>query len=161
MKLLLIIAGIIIGLILLVYLSGYLLPVKHTASYSFNVNGSPDQVWQRITDIANYPAWRKDVKSVVITGESQWTEDNGNDKIPFKMTVNEPSNKLITEINSKNLPYGGHWVYELAPSENGTTVTLTENGEVYNPLFRVVSRFIMGHDTGIKQYAGYLQQSFK
>lgn len=39
--------------------------------------------------------------------------------------------------------------YRLVPDGAGTRVTITENGEVYNPLFRFVSRFLMGHTSTI------------
>ena len=31
-------------------------------------------------------------------------------------------------------------------------VRITEDGEIYNPIFRFVSRFVMGYETTMKQY---------
>ena len=31
------------------------------------------------------------------------------------------------------------------PTDAGTRLTITENGEVYNPIFRFVSRFFLGY----------------
>ena len=56
-------------------------------------------------------------------------------------------------IEDTNLPFGGSWTYELAPvGDSETTLRITEDGEVYNPIFRFVSRFVMGHDATIRQY---------
>ena len=52
---------------------------------------------------------------------------------------------LVTRIADRSLPFGGTWTYVLAPDGNGTRLTITEHGEVYNPIFRFVSRFIIGH----------------
>jgi hypothetical protein len=43
-------------------------------------------------------------------------------------------------IADPKLPFGGTWTYELEPVAGGTSVTLTEDGEVYNPLFRVMQK---------------------
>ena len=37
------------------------------------------------------------------------------------------------------------WTYELTPADSGTLLTITESGEVYNPIFRFISRFVIGH----------------
>jgi hypothetical protein len=44
---------------------------------------------------------------------------------------------------------------------SGTELTITENGEVYNPLFRFVSRFIMGHAATIEKYQRDVAAHFK
>ncbi len=46
----------------------------------------------------------------------------------------------------------GHLEEELAAAAGGTRVRVTEDGEVYNPLFRFVSRFIMGHTATMDRY---------
>jgi hypothetical protein len=58
----------------------------------------------------------------------------------------------VTHITDKALPFGGSWDYRLEPAGNDTRVTITENGEVYNPVFRFVSRFLMGHTATIDKY---------
>jgi len=39
-----------------------------------------------------------------------------------------------------------------ASTGNATTLRITENGEVYNVIFRFVSRFVMGHSATIDKY---------
>jgi hypothetical protein len=67
----------------------------------------------------------------------------------------------VTQIQSHDLPFGGGWEFRLKDNGGSTIVTITENGEVYNPLFRFVAKFIMGHDATLKKYAGALEQSFR
>lgn len=55
-------------------------------------------------------------------------------------------------IATEKLPYGGSWSILLQPSGEGTTVRITENGEVYHPAFRFVSRFVMGHNRTVDGY---------
>jgi hypothetical protein len=162
MKWLLIFAGILVCVILIVLLIGYFLPVKHTVSVAVTVNGRAEQVWQRLIGFKAYPDWRKDVKAVEVISDTQWVETDQRDhRLPFSMSVNDRMRTLVTRIDAKDLPFGGSWVYGLEDRGNETAVTITENGEVYNPLFRFVSKFIMGHSATLKKYSTYLEQSFK
>jgi hypothetical protein len=38
-------------------------------------------------------------------------------------------------------------------------VTIREDGEVYNPVFRFASRFIIGHDATTRKYIAALEAS--
>ena len=58
----------------------------------------------------------------------------------------------MTHIADKELPFGGTWDYRLEPAGTGSRITITENGEVYNPIFRFVSRYFMGHTATIDKY---------
>lgn len=161
MKWLLIIAGIIACLVIIVVIAGYMLPVKHTATVIIHINAVQQDVWNRITTVEKYPEWRKDVKSVTVSSPTEWTEEGDNGKIPFKVREATPYEKWTSEISDKKLPFGGNWVYVLEAENGGTRITITENGEVYNPVFRFMSRYIMGHTATLNKYGTYLQESFK
>jgi len=159
MKYLLIAAAILLVLVLVVVVIGYLLPVAHTATKTFTVKAPPDSVWQRLTDFKNYPAWRKDLSAVVATSDTSWIEtDRRKHQMPVAIIIYEPYKQLATKINGSNLPFGGTWVFVLKEANNQTMVTITEHGEVYNPVFRFVSRFIMGYYATINQYADDLEK---
>lgn len=162
MKLLLIIIGIIVCLIIIVIIIGYLLPVKHKSSVQVLIDAAPEKVWQRLINFKDYPEWRMDLKNVEVKSNTEWVETNSNnDKLPLKILTNKPLQTLITQFNATDLPYGGSWEFNLTPEGDNTMVSITENGEVYNPIFRFVSKFIMGHATSQKKYADYLKQSFQ
>jgi hypothetical protein len=59
----------------------------------------------------------------------------------------------VVTIDTEDLPFGGSWVYELEPTgDGGTVVTLTENGIVRDPFFRVASRFFFDPTSTMKIY---------
>lgn len=60
--------------------------------------------------------------------------------------------RLGCEINTANLPYSGSWTYLLERSGGGTVVRITEDGEVYNPVFRFMSRFVLGQTRTMDAY---------
>jgi hypothetical protein len=86
-------------------------------------------------------------------GHPRFREVSGDGTITFEVTEAVPNQRVVTRIVDRNLPFGGSWTYELLPaSEGGTTLRITEDGEVYNPLFRFVSRYVMGHEATIDRY---------
>lgn len=159
MKWLLIVVGVMAALVGGVVLIGMTLPQNHTASRSVHLSGSPDTVWNLITDVERYPAWRKDVTSVDSVTQGPvltWRETTGGDRITYEATTSERPTHFVARIADKGLPFGGTWDYRLEPDGTGTVLTITENGEVYNPLFRFVSRYLMGHTGTIDRYLAAL-----
>jgi hypothetical protein len=133
---------VLVGLVILVvafaviYLVGTRLPVEHTASRSATLAASPEQVWPALVD-------------------RSWRKGGRHDDIPFEIVTSEPPRRLITRIADKTLPFGGEWEYDIAPAgADSSRVTITERGEVYNPVFRFLSRFVFGYHATMD---GFLQ----
>ena len=161
MKWLLIPVGILVCCIVLALIIGWLLPVKHTASIRVRLSAPVSKVWQRITGVSDFPRWRSNLQSIQILTDSSWVEvDNRRHQTPYSLETIETNRKLITRIDSRKLPFGGSWTYTLEPDGQGTSLNITENGEIYNPLFRFVSRYITGHSATLKKYASDMERSF-
>lgn len=158
MKTLFIILGIILVLTGLLYVWGALLPEKHQSSVTAELAASPEEVWAVITDYKKYEQWRTGVEYVTVTDNRHWAETSEDGTLHFEVVDVQPHEKLVTRIINEDLPFGGSWTYSLTPSGTGTVLTLTENGEVYNPLFRFLSRFVFGHDTTLKKYIDDLKK---
>ena len=158
MRWLLILVAVFVVLVGAVALIGMTLPQNHTASRSAHVNASPDSLWEIITDVERYPTWRKDVDSVqrVEAPRLTWREMLGSDRVTYEATAFEKPGNFVAHITDKGLPYGGSWHYRIEPDRTGSKLTITENGEVYNPIFRFVSRYLMGHTATIDKYLAAL-----
>ena len=157
MKWLLIVVVAVAAIVLGVTIVGMTLPQNHVAQRSAHLSVPPDKVWSTITDVAAYPNWRPDVSSVQMLssngGELAWREvsSKGN-KLAFEATTSDVPSHLVTLITDKGIPFGGSWDYRIMPEGTGCRITITENGEVYNPIFRFVSRFVMGHTATLDSY---------
>jgi hypothetical protein len=127
MKWILIAAGVLLAAIAIVVGIGYSLPVKHVATRSARLRRPPEDVWAVIVDPPK-------------------------DGVRYEQVEAVAPSKLVTRIADKNLPYGGTWTYQIVPEDKGCSLIITENGEVYNPIFRFVSRFIMGHTATLDAY---------
>jgi uncharacterized protein YndB with AHSA1/START domain len=143
------IVGILVALVLIVVVVGMLLPKSHVASASATYSAPPDSIWATLTDVRAFPTWRRDLKRVELlpdeNGQLGWRETGSNGVIPFRVVESVRSQRLVTRIADPKLPFGGTWTYVLTPAGTGTSLTITENGEIYNPIFRFVSRFVLGY----------------
>lgn len=165
MKLFLIILASLASVVALVAIIGALLPRDHVATLTARIAAPPAAVWSAITDPANFPKWRTDVTKVDIlpattTGPS-WREYSRHGAITMVVELAEPPHKLVGRIADEGLPFGGKWICEIEPDgDSASRVTITEAGSVYNPIFRFVSRFIMGHTASIDSYLRTLGRHF-
>ena len=164
MRIVAVLLAVVVALGLIVVLVGYLLPVKHVAAVTARVPASPEQVWQAMTDVAAYPKWRGDVTTVEMlpadSGCVAWRETGKNGAISYTIAEAEAPRRLVTRITDKSLPFGGTWEYTVTPDGTGSLVRITEHGEVYSPVFRLVSRFIMGHTATASAYLKALGARF-
>jgi uncharacterized protein YndB with AHSA1/START domain len=158
-------AGLIAAAIVIVLLVGYALPTKHRAVGEATFKASPEAIFALISNVDGFASWRQGVTSAQLIpspdGRKRFREVSGDGTITYLVETSEPNRRLITRIDDKSLPYGGTWTYDVsAGGPARTTRRSTEDGEVYNPLFRFVSRFIIGHDGGIKRYLASVASRF-
>ena len=154
-------AGIVlVSVVALVVIIGTLLPKSHVASRSSHLRHSPERVWALIS---GDQSWRPTVRRYEALpdrgGRRTWKEtDSRGNVITFETVESLPPKRLVTRIADDKLPFGGSWTYEIEPRADGCDLAITENGEVYNPVFRFVSRFIMGHTATIVAYLEAIQK---
>jgi uncharacterized protein YndB with AHSA1/START domain len=121
-------------------------------------------VWGVLTDFAGQAVWRTDLKTVRRlegTAKETWIEVGGSGEMPLETTESDPPHRLVRTIADSQLAFGGKWTYELAPDASGTRLTITEDGEVYNPLFRFISHYIMNPAGTIETVMKALAAHFK
>jgi uncharacterized protein YndB with AHSA1/START domain len=164
MRIIVILLSVVVGLALAIVVTGYLLPVKHVATVSATIPATPEAVWGVLMDRGAYPTWRGDVSSVELlpldAGRAAWREVGKNDAISYVVEQAEAPRRLVTRMTDKSLPFGGAWEYLVTSEGTGSRVQITERGEVYNPVFRFVSRFIMGHSATASAYLKALGAKF-
>ena len=150
------------GVLMLITLIGWLLPKAHSVSREAQFPEPPETIWKAITDIEAMPAWRQGLKSVEHlpdkNGLPSWVETSASGTIPFETVVSQPPSKLIVRIADPGLPFGGTWTYEITPVAAGSSLRIREDGEVYNPVFRFLSRYVFGYSGTIDAYLKSLER---
>jgi Polyketide cyclase / dehydrase and lipid transport len=160
------IVALIILLIVAMYAIGSRLPEKHTAVRLARYNQPPDAIWQTITNYERFPSWRSNVKSIEPLkspdAAAAWRElDAHGNGLPYHVIGSDPPRRLIVEISDPKLPFGGTWSTDIQPNPpNGSTVQITENGEIHNVFFRFMSRYTFGYTATMDTYLKDLGKKF-
>lgn len=156
MKWLLLVVAVLAVVVAVVALVGMTVPQSHVATRSARFDAPPPVIWRAITDIDAFPAWRPDVKAVerVSSGPAgpSWVEIGPSGaRLPLETVEAVPPRRLVGRIGP-GLPFGGTWTYEIEPSGNGSRLTITERGEIYNPIFRFMARYVFGYTSTMETY---------
>ncbi|MFF2044308.1 SRPBCC domain-containing protein [Kitasatospora sp. NPDC058170] len=140
--------------------AGRRLPVEHVTEGGLDLAQPPGAVWDVLTDIDLYPAWRPGLSQVerlpAAGGRVRWREYDRHGHTTYEVVESEAPHRLVTGIADQDLPYGGTWTYTLTPAGEGCTLTVTERGEVYRPVYRAVSHYVLGEDSSVHRYLGAL-----
>jgi hypothetical protein len=164
MKWILIALAVVVALAAIVVVVGALLPRDHIASRTLRLRRPPADVWALITDVGAFTTWRPDVKRVErlpdVDGRAAWVEDAGGMTIPLETIEAQPTGRLVLRIADPKLPFGGTWTYTVKAEPDGSTLTITEDGFVSNPIFRFMSRFVFGHYQTIDTYLANVAKKF-
>jgi len=121
MKWMMIGLALIVGLVVVVAVVGALMPREHVASRTLRVRRAPAEVWPVITSLAAASS------------------------IPVDVLEQNPPHRLVSRVKETERNFGGTWTIVIAPVPDGSTLTITEDGWVANPIFRFVSRVVIGH----------------
>jgi hypothetical protein len=113
--------GGLVVLVAVIAIIGAMLPRDHVASRTLRVKRAPADVWPAIT-------------------EAMSASD-----VPTDLLESDPPRKLVSRVKETEKMFGGTWTVAIAPVDGGSTLTITEDGWVANPVFRFVSRYVMGH----------------
>ena len=109
------------AIIALVAIIGATMPRNHVATRSLALRRPPEEVWPVIM---------------------QATAASG---VPVDVVESDPPRRQVTRVKDTEKMFGGTWTITLTPSSTGSTLKITEDGWVGNPIFRFVSRYVMGH----------------
>ena len=158
------IALIVVFAILLVVI-GFLTPKGHVVTKTIKLRQKPEVVWQAISDFQNQPSWRNELSKVERlpdrNGKEMWKEiyKNG-DEMPLETTESIPQQRLVRTIADPELPFNGVWEMKIKADGDGSSLSITESGEIPNPLFRGMFRIFFGYEDTIVHYETELAKKF-
>ena len=168
MKLLIfIVVGVIVVVVVLagiVALIGSRLPKSHVASRSIFLHKPPQDVYSVARDFGSAPSWRSDVKQMDVEaklgGPVYFREVGKHGTVNYELTEDVPATRMVTRIRDTDLGYSGQWTYTFAAENGGTRVTIREDGEVSNVIFRFMSRYVFGQTATMDSYLTSLAKRF-
>jgi len=132
---------------------GAMLPRHHHATRKARFHVSQEALY---AVLAGPPDWRTGVRSFGELPEQAghkrwWEEDTHRRKIIYEIVEATPPGRLVTRIAQPGLPFGGGWTFEIASLPGGgAELRVTEDGEIYNAIFRFLARFLFGYTGSIE-----------
>jgi uncharacterized protein YndB with AHSA1/START domain len=164
MKLIFILVALLIGTAVLMVVIGWLLPREHVATRASSYRQKPEAIWSALADVDAMPSWREELKSIRHmpdrNGLPAHVEITSMGEIPLETVACNPPRLLVRRIADPKLPYGGTWTFEITPMQGGAMLRITENGFVSNPLFRFMTRFVLGYTAQLDSYLRALAKKF-
>jgi len=155
--------GGLVGLVVLVAIAGALIPKSHSATRHATFRRPASEVWAAITDIEKFPTWRSGLKAVerlpARDGRPTWRETGSMGPMTLEQVEARPPSKFVGRIVGESA-FGGTWTYLLEESAGSTTLSITEDGEIYNVIFRFMARFVFGYAGAMEQYLRDLGKKF-
>ena len=160
--------GTVLGLIVFIALVligvGTSLPVHHRSTCSVDIAMPADQIWKMVYDVGN-STWRSNVARVdfpkpgAAVGDT-WVEvDRYGNSVEYQRVSAERDRRLVVQVVGQS-SFGGQWTYQFSPQPHGTRISIVEDGEIYNPIFRFVSRFVTGYSATMRTYLTDLVKHF-
>lgn len=142
------------------------IPRDHAVSVRARFARPTADVWQAITRIEEFTAWRPELKSVNrrsdVQGRPAWIEHSRHGAIPFEVIESDAPRRLVARIadDQGQLAFGGTWTWVLRDVPSGCELTITENGFIAKPLFRVLTHFAFGYSRTLEDYLRALGTKF-
>jgi hypothetical protein len=155
-RLALIILSLIILIVLAVLVIGLLQPAKHSITRSIHLKQTPEAVFAVLDDRTELPSWSSGIAKVEVLPDrdgkpaARYTLKWGGMQMIATELERTPPRRLVTALGKDGGPSFGTWTYEIRAETDGCRVSITEDAELKNPLFRAMAR-IRGLDATIKQ----------
>lgn len=147
-------AGGLAFLLAAIYATGALLPREHVAAVTEDYAAPPERIWATITDAERFTEWRSGLKKVEVAGE-RITEHASFGPMSYRFVNATPPHRVTTDVDlagAEERGFAGSWTFEIAPQGSGSRLTITERGQVFSPVFRVMARFVFGYESTLRQY---------
>ncbi len=142
----LLIAGcVIVGLLVVVFIVGAVLPARHTFTRPARLRPPPAAVFAVLADVDGLTNGSRNVQRVEMLpaiGGHEATRQTFKGGMMMTIVTSEsvlPSRRVRTMVDGKGL-FSGWWTYDLKPADGGCLNVLTEKGECLSPPFRLMAR---------------------
>ena len=162
MKWLLIVLAVIVVIVAMIIAIGFALPKRHTAAVRARYGQPPDSLYRTIIDVEAGPSWRTGMKRVDVIAREPltWKETASWGELTMVMDEAVAPSRVVSRIADESSGFGGVWTYEITGDANGGVLTIAEDGEVFSPVFRFMSKFVFGHYKALETYARDLGRRF-
>jgi len=145
---------------------GTSLPINHHAACSATYAKSIPFLFAAVADDDASVSWRPGIASAVLVSgngaTAVWREtDSHGGVITYRTVAYAEGSKITRAIDFvPGMQFGGTWGYVFSPGPMAVgheptsinRVTIIEDGEIYNPFFRFLARYVFGFTQSMQTY---------
>jgi uncharacterized protein YndB with AHSA1/START domain len=140
-----------------IVIAGGLVAREHQVARTVELAAAPEVVFATIAKLEDMPAWRPEVVRVervsdAAGGLATYRELGVRGAVTWTVVEAISPARLTLRIDGAGPGFEGTWTFDLASATHGTRLTVTERGEIDNPVFRFLSRFVVGYGQGLDTY---------
>ncbi len=134
---------------------GRSVPVEHSVTVTGVFPVGVETLWTAATDYRGYPLWRSGIDEVErlpdMDGAVAWEERGSAGQITMMIEESSPPHRFVARVVDEE-DFGGTWTFVMEEVEAGSRLSLTEDGEVYNPFFRFMSHYVLGYEGALETF---------
>ena len=151
-------SGALVGAVVVMSLLGWWMPSRYVTSQSLLLPVPVAEVWASLVDYPGQTAWRRGLSAVdrlPDDGPTEvWRERFGRSATLSRTIEARSPAWLVRESAAEGEAVRRRWEFALEPvvTPSNTRITLTERGEIRNPLRRFVVRFITGRSRTLRNF---------
>lgn len=144
---------------------GMTVPVRHRAVSTARFHQPREALWAAISDLPGQADWRADVDRVERLpdrdGQPVWMVHAGRRSMPLVLTESDPPRLLRADTPpDAGLPFAGSWTWQVSAADGGCSVTIIEDGEIFNPFLRGMTALFFGYHGTMDDYLVQLGRRF-
>jgi hypothetical protein len=133
----------IVLLLVLLCVVAFLLPARTEHTRSAELHQTPEAIFAVLSDVEKMPQWNRNIKAVDILPSidgREATRQTFRDGMSVTIITSEnlAPTHLVRETWDSAAPFSGSWSYDIAPTSDGSKVTIREKSEIRNPFFRLM-----------------------
>ncbi|MGL4239303.1 SRPBCC family protein [Tabrizicola sp.] len=155
MRVLIWIAGALVGLAALVFLAGWMMPATREGRAELVIAAPPEAVLAVLQDVEAQAEWRPEIESVQRSGDGWIEVTTSGERISLfveEMTLERVRFRFISRWG-----YSGEWEAVLEPVEGGTRIAVVERATVPSAFGRVISRLMFDPEEFAATYLAALK----
>ncbi len=151
-----------LGIFVVFYLVGLFVKKDYHVTKTIELPVAQAVVWQKISNWIETPTWRRDLIAIERLpdreGKPVYREKANYGPVTYVIEELVPPGHMKTRVVDHD-KFTGTWIFELKPQGDGCLLTITSDGQIYNPIFRTMMRFVFGYGSSIKGYFEDLEET--
>lgn len=133
------------------------LPATHEITVKALYHQPREALFNAISNYEKTPEWSSSVARVERlpdhNGLPVWRfYDKDGHQMEIEVVASQAPSRHVSRLMVSDFPFTGTWTFELQETAGKTMVTLTEEGRVNSPIWRLIQRYGTGQDAMLRNF---------